>query len=237
MSVADYSSLPAASMSSCTDEDIAARASLEEARAATNALLAHCGDFVSPSGEFGPLQVAIIPGAGRCFYDAVLHQLAESGGAGLVAHAEVLMLSMLEALSTCRDHFEEMLIISERSDEVQLMQRKSYVLQEGAYMSWMDRLTDFDYYILDKAEAVLRSQPVLDTRQYVESYEMQAWTRFVGDMRMLLVRPGQQPLAIVVDETGKMRPLYAYEEVAACTRSATWTLPTLSAGGATRREE
>ena len=184
MSVADCSSPPAAAMSSCTDEDIAARASLEEARASTNALLAHCGDFAAPSGEFGPLQVAIIPGAGRCFYDAVLHQLADSGGAGLVAHADVLALSMLEALSTCRDHFEEMLAIHEKSDEVQLLQRKSYVLQEDAYIAWMDRLTDFDYYILDKAEAVLRSQPVLDTRQYVDFYEMSAWTQFVGDMRI-----------------------------------------------------
>ena len=129
-------------MSSCTDEDIAARASLEEARASTNALLARCSDFAAPSGEFGPLQVAIIPGAGRCFYDAVLHQLAESGGAGLVAHADVLALSMLEALSTCRDDFEEMLAISEKSDEVQLLQRKSYVQQKDVYIAWRDRLTD-----------------------------------------------------------------------------------------------
>ena len=33
---------------------------------------------------------------------------------------------------------------------------------------------------------------------------------------MILVRPGQQPLAIVVDETGKMQPLYAYDDVAGC---------------------
>ena len=174
MSVAHHASLPAAGTSSGTDEDIAARASLEEARAATNALLARCGDFAAPSGEFGPLEVAIIPGAGRCFYDAVLHQLAESGGAGRVAHADVLTLSMLEALSTCREQFEEFLTADEKSNEVQLSQRKEYVLQSDVYIPLMDRLTDFDYYVLDKAEAVLRSQPVLDTRQYVDFYEMWA---------------------------------------------------------------
>ena len=47
-----------------------------------------------------------------------------------------------------------------------------YVLQSDAYISWMDRITDFKFYVLGKAEAVLRKQPVLDTRQYVDTYEM-----------------------------------------------------------------
>ena len=70
--------------------EIAALESLDADRVLTNALLQRCGDFVAPSGACGPLQVAIIPGLGRCFYDAVLHQLADCGDARLHAHADVL---------------------------------------------------------------------------------------------------------------------------------------------------
>ena len=63
-----------------------------------------------------------------------------------------------------------------------------YVLQSHAYIPWMERFTDFDYYVLDKAEAVLRARAVLDTRQYVDTYEMRAWTQFVGDMSLTIVQ-------------------------------------------------
>ena len=81
---------------------------------------------------------------------------------------------MLQVLCTCREQFEEAIAIDEASQAGQGGQRKTYVLQSEAYIPWMERLTDFDYYVLDKAEAVLRSRPVLDTRQYVDTYEMQA---------------------------------------------------------------
>ena len=71
---------------------------------------------------------------------------------------------MLQALSTCREQFEEAIAIDEASQEAQLGQRKMYVLQRDAYIPWMERFTDFDNYVLDKAEAVLRRRAVLDTR-------------------------------------------------------------------------
>ena len=95
--------------------------------------------------------MAVVPGEGRCFYDAVLHQLADCGGPGLYAHADVLTLSMLQALSTCREQFEEILAIDEASQEVQRSQRKMYVLESDAYIPWMDKFTDIDYYVLDMA--------------------------------------------------------------------------------------
>ena len=125
MSLADSAAQAAVSGSAADDEDmaavkqIAARESLDADRALTNGLLQRCGDFVAPSGVCGPLQVAIIPGQGRCFYDAVLHHLADCGDARLHAHADVLTLSMLQALSTCREQFEEAIAIDEASQEVQ----------------------------------------------------------------------------------------------------------------------
>ena len=128
MSFADLAAFVAGGMLSGHDEhfaasvEIASCESSEEARTLTNALLRRCGVFLAPSGEFCPLEVAVIPGEGRCFYDVVLHQLSESGGAGLLAHADVLTLSMLEALSTCREQFEEFLAADEESQEAQRSQ-------------------------------------------------------------------------------------------------------------------
>ena len=84
MSLADSAASASAGMFSADDDDIsatleiAAHESLEGARTLTNVLLRRCGDFLAPSGACGLLQVAIVPGEGRCFYDAVLHQLADS---------------------------------------------------------------------------------------------------------------------------------------------------------------
>lgn len=195
--------------------EIAALESLDADRVLTNGLLQRCGDFVAPSGACGPLKVAIIPGQGRCFYDAVLRQLADCGDARLHAHADVLTLSMLQALSTCREQFEGAIAIDEASQEGQRDQRKMYVLQSDAYIPWMGRFTDFDYYVLDKAEAVLRAQAVLGIRQYVDTYEMRAWTQFVGDMSFTIVQPGQPHLGMVVDEIGGTHVLNADAELAA----------------------
>ena len=148
MQLADSAAQAAVASSSGDDEDmaaimeIAALESLDADRVLTNGLLQRCGDFVAPSGACGPLQVAIIPGQGRCFYDAVLHQFADCGDSQLFAHADVLTLSMLQALCTCREQFEEAIAIDEASQEGQGAQRKMYVLQSEAYIPWMESFTD-----------------------------------------------------------------------------------------------
>ena len=82
---------------------------------------------------------------------------------------------MLEALTACREELEVEVTRGEvAADAVQRERRRTYVLQHDAYVPFIDTLTDFDYYVLDKAEAVLREQRVLDPRQYVDVYEMQA---------------------------------------------------------------
>ena len=98
---------------------------------------------------------------------------------------------MLEALTACREQLEADVSRGEvAAESVQRDRRREYVLQHDVYVPFVETLTDFDYYVLDKAEAVLRAQRVLDTRQYVDVYEMQAWTEFVGNMKLIILRPG-----------------------------------------------
>jgi hypothetical protein len=44
---------------------------------------------------------------------------------------------------------------------------------------------------------------VLDDGQYADTYEMRAWTQFVGDLNLVLLHPGQDHLAMVLDQEGE----------------------------------
>ena len=92
-----------------------------------NSLLARCGDFVSPAGLSAPLQVALMPRSGWCFYHAVLHQLAEMGRAPGELHRHVLGLAMLDALIVCREQFEEAMGIEEQAEPEQRARRRQFL--------------------------------------------------------------------------------------------------------------
>ena len=52
--------------------------SLQEFHEQANSLLQQCSEHMRFPGTFGPLQVAPIPGEGRCFYNAVMHQCGQA---------------------------------------------------------------------------------------------------------------------------------------------------------------
>ena len=111
-----------------------------------------------------------------------------------------LCLGMLDALIAERDEMEEPMCIEEETEPEQQQRRRDFVLECEEYLNFVEQLTDFDYYVLDKAEAVVRGLENLDDRQYADTYEMRAWTQFVGDLNLVMLHPDRDYHAMVVTE-------------------------------------
>jgi hypothetical protein len=76
-----------------------------------------------------------------------------------------LAIAILEALARNKSHFEDLVI----DDEVEALKHRNDVLNgrgEDLYVSVIDQLDVFDYYVLSKLEACFEEISVLDTYQY-----------------------------------------------------------------------
>ena len=105
---------------------------------------------------------SIEPG-GWCFYDCVLAHLGRPLPAYVTRHR--LAIAILEALARDKSHFKHLVI----DDEAETLKYRDDVLSSGGedlYISVLDQLDDFDYYVLSKLEACFEETNVLDTHQY-----------------------------------------------------------------------
>jgi hypothetical protein len=76
-----------------------------------------------------------------------------------------LAIAILEALARNKSHFEDLVV----DDEVETLDHKNAVLNgrgEELYVSVLEQLDVFDYYVLSKLEACFEEISVLDTYQY-----------------------------------------------------------------------
>ncbi len=161
-----------------------------------NQLLAELGEFQTVSGSKGLLHIQQVPASGKCFHHAILQQLPDLGFQSIHATADALSLAMLSALMGCREERSEALAAEPEQDL-----RRHYVQQVEIYAQASAEFTAFDYYVLDKVEPILRGTHVLDSRQYVEHYEMVAWAQFVEDLTLVILHPGQAQPAMVLSST------------------------------------
>jgi hypothetical protein len=76
-----------------------------------------------------------------------------------------LAIAILEALARNKSHFEDVVV----DDEVETLDHKNAVLNgrgEELYLSVLEQLDVFDYYVLSKLAACFEETSVLDTYQY-----------------------------------------------------------------------
>ena len=128
---------------------------------------------------------------GWCFYDCVrehLHLSSEATEADgdLVLTTAGIAALCLSCLARRRAEFPN---IAQTSDEI--AQRRENVFQHDQYLEHIARLDDFEIYVLDKLEAVLTSNQVVDTLHYADEPEIQAFLRHFA-LTMLRVRPGSE---------------------------------------------
>ena len=143
---------------------------------------------VSESSLPPDLVVKSISPNGWCFYDCVREHLHCDGADGELllrpSGVAALCLSSL-ALRKAEDAF----FLAE-ADEIR-DQRRENVFQLEQYVEHIGRLGDIEIYILDKLEAVLRSNQVVDTLHYADDLEIDAFLRRFG-LTMLRVRPANE---------------------------------------------
>ena len=101
-----------------------------------------------------------VPGSGFCFYDSCARQLG-------VANFRVLGMAALLALAVGSDDFREFVVGEDAS------QRRQAVSSLTECADVMDRLDDFDCYVLDKLEGLL-NEAAVDTRRWAEDVEISA---------------------------------------------------------------
>ena len=93
----------------------------------------------------------------------------------------------MSCLALRREEFSDFV---EDSDDIQF-QRRQNVFQHEQYLEHIGHLDDFQIYVLDKLEAVLTSNQVVDTLHYADSPEIEGLLRHF-DLTMLRVRPANE---------------------------------------------
>ena len=132
--------------------------------------------------------VKSIPPNGWCFYDCVrehLHCNAADGDLVLTTSGTAALC--LSCLALRREEFADFV---EDADDIQF-QRRQNVFQCEEYLEHIGRLDDFQIYVLDKLEAVLTSNQVVDTLHYADSPEIEAFLRHF-DLTLLRVRAANE---------------------------------------------
>ena len=97
---------------------------------------------------------------------------------------EELYACMLEALLVSRPHFEAV-VVDAGSD---LHRRVAHVSTIPEYAPLAGSFGAFDWYVLDKFEAIIDHREVLDVRHYADTAEILAWQR-CGELAALRLDP------------------------------------------------
>ena len=125
---------------------------------------------------------------GWCFYDCVREHLHCNAADGdLVLTTPGIAALCLSCLAL---HRQESSDFVEDSEAIRL-QRRQNIFQHDQYLAHIERLNDFEIYVLDKLEALLTANQVVDTRHYADAPEIEAFLGHFG-VTMLRVRPANE---------------------------------------------
>ena len=133
------------------------------------------------------VQLHRIPGDGWCFYDCVLKHLFPNGQEG--EESEKVTKAMVagicvSCLAQRKEHLQEFL-----ADSPDFRKKRIFALKKvKAYRPYVNSLDDFQIYVLDKLETVCNPPLHLDTYQYADSLEIEAFRKNF-DLSMLRLRP------------------------------------------------
>ena len=134
------------------------------------------------------LVVKSIPPNGWCFYDCVREHLHCNAADGdLVLSTSGVAALCLSCLARRSQEFAAFL---DDSDDIKC-QRRENLFQHEQYLEHIARLDDFQIYVLDKLEAALRSNQVVDTLHYADPLEIEAFLHHFH-LTMLRVRPANE---------------------------------------------
>ena len=124
---------------------------------------------------------------GWCFYDSVRKQLFPNGQDG--TECEQITTATVAGLcvSCLAQRREQMECFVADSQEFRA-KRIVALSREPAYQGYVNTLDNFQVYVLDKLEAVLRPTRILDTHHYADTPEIEALLQTLG-LSMLRVRP------------------------------------------------
>ena len=177
----------------------ASRASLQEAggrhgdlHEKSQQILQECGEIAYAGGVPTTLRVHFIEPGGWCFYDSVCAQIPVDDVVEMNRYN--LAACLLENLCDAREEFSPVI----EADAESYKEARALVVSEiDEYMPLLLDFTDFDFYVLDKLEAVLQQVQVLDTRRYADYPEIKAFAK-EANVTMLLMSPGS------VDEAARL---------------------------------
>ena len=125
---------------------------------------------------------------GWCFYDCVREHLhCNAANGDLVLTTSCVAALCLSCLVLRRERFYH--IVADSEDI--LLQRKQNIFQHEQYLAHIEHLNRFEIYVLDKLEALLTSNQVVDTLHYADAPEIEAFLCHFG-VTMLRVRPAHE---------------------------------------------
>ena len=128
-----------------------------------------------------------IPGSGWCFYDCVLKHLFPNGQEG-TENEEVTKAMMAGLCISCmaqrREQLEDFFVDSEEFQSKRILSLR----RVSSYRRYVNMLDEFQVYVLDKLETVCNPPSQLDTHQYADSFEIEAF-RHTFELSMLRLRP------------------------------------------------